>query len=856
MGSAIGIVFVILGLLVAVVVGAMLVVYLVIPLFRVIGWTLARIGRFFGGELADVFRFFGAIITTLVFVPMILGTVVIGRWSAASHYGRALQREFSTMGGCLYRVFLGHPARLLGLTSLTEGLENRVPEVVRATPGADRPASRAGQFEGYTIIGSLMGGGSGGKLYIAEPDAIKRAALERQGFKDISRVVIKTFSLRDGSTLPQIVRESRALDAARRLGLVLDHDLTPERFFYITRYVPGEPLGVVTQHLHAQGGSGLHGRELARAMKYVADLLGTLDAYHRGGLWHKDVKPDNIIVHDDTAHLVDLGLVTPLRSAMTLTTHGTEYFRDPEMVRMALKGVKVHQVDGAKFDVYAVGAVLYSLVENSFPAHGGLSQITRRCPEAVRWIVRRAMADYDKRYQSAGAMLADLEAVRAAADPFAVRPADLPSVRAGDAPYIPPAPEPEPFAHPAAAASPFAAGVGSPPPPPHASPEAQPADVRTRRRPRIVVTDWLRGSYRVQGHDDVPVNPAKTSRAVAAAAMANAAAAMNRAAEQWGRPGSPAASPAEAAPGPAARHAPRVRAIPDPGRRPASEQLRAARERAAAARARAHARMSRRTGPTRYGRERGVNAGVGAAVFGFIGLSVLVSGGLVVATLARSSRDDAPTSQVVTFDDPALPGLPGLPALPSAGAAQTPTAEEIFHSRVSSTLQDASARLIEFQEVVREASGLAAVAAQSPGGTVIVVTDVLPPMTKGARSSIESAVARLTAFGFRLVGSVPGVDVDEAEIDRQIELIAQVRAARGQRPLHSADTHALLQKYLASNRDAGDAIIWIAPGDDRDEPTFHLVVRPEPEGETIRGQRLRKALQTALDPAAAAVPSP
>ena len=37
---------------------------------------------------------------------------------------------------------------------------------------------------------------------------------------------------------------------------------------------------------------------------------------------------------------MDFGLVTPLRSAMTLTTHGTEYFRDPEMVRMALKGVK------------------------------------------------------------------------------------------------------------------------------------------------------------------------------------------------------------------------------------------------------------------------------------------------------------------------------------------------------------------------------------------------------------------------------------------------------------------------------------------------------------------------------------
>ena len=55
--------------------------------------------------------------------------------------------------------------------------------------------------------------------------------------------------------------------------------------------------------------------------------------------------------------------------------------------------------------------------------------IGRPCPEALRWIVRRAMTDYDKRYESAAAMLADVERVQSAADPFAVKPAELPSVR-------------------------------------------------------------------------------------------------------------------------------------------------------------------------------------------------------------------------------------------------------------------------------------------------------------------------------------------------------------------------------------------------------------------------------------------
>ncbi|MCW5764388.1 MAG: hypothetical protein KIT68_00265, partial [Phycisphaeraceae bacterium] len=286
----------------------------------------------------------------------------------------------------------------------------------------------------YEIIGSLPGGGSGGRLYVARPTPMKQAAFERQGFGAIGTVgdvVIKSFSVREGSSLPQIVRESRALEAAKKLGLVLEHELTPERFFYVMRYVPGDSLGIVATRLHAASGTGgLDDSGMRRVIGYAVDLVSTLDQYHRSGLWHKDIKPDNIIVStlDGRAHLVDFGLLTPMRSSLTLTTHGTEYFRDPEMVRMALKGVKVAEVDGGRFDVYGAGAVLFSIVENSFPAHGGLSQITRRCPDAVRWIVRRAMADYDKRYPTAALMLADLRCVASAPDPYAVKPADLPSM--------------------------------------------------------------------------------------------------------------------------------------------------------------------------------------------------------------------------------------------------------------------------------------------------------------------------------------------------------------------------------------------------------------------------------------------
>jgi len=448
------------------------IVWMIGGLFNGLGWVVRHVFEFVGGMLKDSVRFVGAIIAFVVLAPLVLLNVIIGRWSASGHFARSMKRECGVASTCLYRVLLQRPLRFALLGGLLEGLEDRVNEAVVAAPTSDKPKRRTGTFEGYTIVGSLPGGGSGAKLYIAEPDEIRR----RRNPELPERVVIKSFAISEGSTLPQIVRESRALEAAKQLGLVFDHGMDEHRFFYVMPYHHGDHLGIVTRQAHGKSDTaGLGDKQLTAVIGYVEDLLQTLLRYHEGGLWHKDVKPDNIIIHSDEAHLVDLGLVTPLRSAMTLTTHGTEYFRDPEMVRMALRGVKVHQVDGAKFDIYAVGAVLYFVIENTFPAHGGLSRFAKRSPESLRWIIRRAMTDYNSRYETAAVMLADLQVVAAASNPWSVKPAHLPSMRGVGADAVAmdePSVAPEPVsAHPQPE---IIAAAGSPVPPTPATP-AMPA---------------------------------------------------------------------------------------------------------------------------------------------------------------------------------------------------------------------------------------------------------------------------------------------------------------------------------------------------------------------------------------------
>ncbi len=759
----------ILGILFALAVGAIVFVLLIIPFFKLIGWVLSRLFGFITSEIGDAFRLIGAILTALVYVPMIVGSVLIARWSAASHFGRAFQSELATIAACLYRLVIGNPARLFGLERMIEGLEKRIPDVVRAAPGGDTPSPRTGQFEGYKIVGSLAGGGSGAKLYIAVPDEVKLAAFARAGIRDVSQVVIKSFSLADGSSLPQIVRESRSLDAAKRLGLILDHELTQHRFFYVMRYVPGEPLSIVTRRLHAASPSeGLAEPQLRLAIGYVCDLLSTLSEYHKGGLWHKDVKPDNIIVDggpNPRAHLVDFGLVSSLRSAMTLTTHGTEYFRDPELVRQALKGVKVHQVDGTRFDIYAAGAVLFSVIEDSFPAHGVLSQVTKRCPDAVKWIIRRAMTDYDKRYTSADLMLADLQTVVRAPDPYAVRPVDLPSMSGEPAPTVTPdvmAPPP-----PAAAA---AAGTPNPAHPAAAVGDA-PRASEPRRAPRLRVVNWWSGRAEFDPSDPRAAQGVQRDDLVARAEeLAEMSVRTARQALEGAWAGLQTGfgrSPREPA-------APAKPWVPPTGpRKPAKEQIASARARVEAARARARNRVETRLGDSGYP-SRGM-AGVVAGV----GIFIAVVGLVVVNAFRLEARPQQVNAASLS------------PSLFVNG-------EPVFAADIKP--------LRKTPDNLR----------------ILVINDMRHPWSPQVQTAMGQLTRSLEGASVKVVGEMS----DDPNAGRgEVDAAARARLVLDsvQVPVDSREAPARFADYFSENKTI-DAVLWLAPalGDPQGQPRMFL----------------------------------
>lgn len=785
--APVAIAFLILAGIIAIPFAIFAIVYLIVPLCKGIGWLFMQVFNFITGEIGDALRIVGAIITTIVLIPLTILNVLIGRWSASAHFGRAIQNECVAMGRSLYRIAIGHPAKLLCLTPLTEGLEKRIPEVVAAAPGADRPGKRQGQFDGYSIIGSLPGGGSGGRLYIAEPSAEKIAAFGKQGQKSVGRVVIKSFSLADGSTLPQIVRENRALPAAKRMGLILEHDLTEERFYYVTRYVPGESLGITTQRIHAAAGNSLGREELRAICGYATDLLRTLTVYHEGGLWHKDVKPDNIIVAGGQAHLVDFGLVTPLRSSMTLTTHGTEYFRDPEMVRMALRGVKVHEVDGAKFDIYAAGAVLYSMIENSFPAHGGLSQISSPCPEAIRWIVRRAMTDYDKRYESAALMLEDIKTVCRADDPFAVKPFALPSMRGSDAAHHGASDQHgwEGMAGPvgAAAAAAAAASVGSVPPP---SPAGAAPSIGKKQGPMAAILGQV-GEYVDSAFGDAQqaVKQAGSPAAKAGAAAAAGGKPRIRVTNWWSGKYEILPAVAAAAGVHAAHFTPDFPAAPIPPRSPrnpassAAEQLVRARGRAKQAQDRAQQRMAGMRSKPNVG----MNVGVGLAVLVFLGAC----------------------------------GLFTVALLSPAGRASTSAAAPLPMAASPSTLSGSGVQVaistVSVQAELPDVSDVAPALAQTE---VVLLRDPISFQAAYA-AAVESAASRLSERGLSVVGLGT-----EAADSAASETIADLRNTIGVTPFQTAESESAIRSWLDMNPETA-AVVWIGRHEGG-EPIAWLVI--------------------------------
>lgn len=172
---------------------------------------------------------------------------------------------------------------------------------------------------------------------------------------------LRTECSRDLEFTERLLREARALAAINHPNIVSITDsgrLATGEPYFVMEYVEGISL----DHLLREGGP----LDAGLALEITAGVCEALDAAHRLGIIHRDVKPDNIYVVQrrgvSCVKVLDFGLARVAgqgRLTRPNTTHGTPEYMSPEQ-NMGL------DVD-ARTDIYSLGITLYELLCGRLP---------------------------------------------------------------------------------------------------------------------------------------------------------------------------------------------------------------------------------------------------------------------------------------------------------------------------------------------------------------------------------------------------------------------------------------------------------------------------------------------------------
>ncbi len=213
----------------------------------------------------------------------------------------------------------------------------------------------------------------------------------------------------------EIIEEGRILAqlAHPNLVRVYDSDFFDDRPYLVMEYIRGRTLDQLARE----------GRlKPRRAADLLAKVAGAAEHAHRQGIFHRDIKPKNILVAESgEPRLIDFGMARLCHAYADDPglTGGTFAYMAPEQARVELPEEQAKV--GPCSDVFALGAVLYHLLTGEAPFAGRNWRESmgraRRCdfdrkalddpriPRELRGICLKAMAaDPADRYTSAEAL--------------------------------------------------------------------------------------------------------------------------------------------------------------------------------------------------------------------------------------------------------------------------------------------------------------------------------------------------------------------------------------------------------------------------------------------------------------------
>jgi Tol biopolymer transport system component len=262
------------------------------------------------------------------------------------------------------------------------------------------------QIDRYKVTAELGRGGMATVFHAHDPRFDREVAI---------KVLPREF-LHDSTFRARFEREAKAIAKIQHPHILPvydfgEHDGQP---YIVMAHMPGGSLA-------ARIAKSPGGLPLDETTRIIGQMAKALDKAHRAGIIHRDLKPANILFDtDENAYLSDFGIAHLTDATAQLTGSGlvgTPAYMAPEM---AYEGGL-----SALVDVYALGVTLYQMLAGQVPykadtpmgvlmAHANrpipdVREARPDLPESVQVVIERAMAKAPaERYQSAGALVADL----------------------------------------------------------------------------------------------------------------------------------------------------------------------------------------------------------------------------------------------------------------------------------------------------------------------------------------------------------------------------------------------------------------------------------------------------------------